>query len=210
MTLKELGLKNRTDKADQVHSFNRKTYLDWFEKYFDAYKDLDASLLEIGVRDACSLRTWEEYFTRAKIFGIDIEDKERHDTNRIKTFCGDQSDSEFIRSVLSKTGPLDIVIDDGSHINHITLKSFELLFPALKSGGIYIIEDLLCSYKENIREDAVQWPGMDKVINRGHEMKNNRKLIDDFILNIISDMDHKIGQIEFLNHHSMFLVIKKV
>lgn len=210
MTLKQIGQKNRTDKADHVHSFNGKTYLDWYEKYFQEYKDLPANILEIGVRDACSLKTWEEFFPNAKIFGIDIEDKKKHDNERIKTFCGDQSDTLFINSVISQTGPLDIVIDDGSHINHITLKSFELLFPALKPGGLYIIEDLLCSYKENIREDAVQWPGMDKVMDLGHEMINNRRLIDDFITKLIYDMDHKMGQIEFIAHHSMFLVIKKV
>ena len=37
--------------------------------------------------------------------------------------------------------PLDLVIDDASHLYEPTKASFETLFPMLRPGGIYIIED---------------------------------------------------------------------
>ena len=36
----------------------------------------------------------------------------------------------------------DIIIDDGSHASYHQQLSFKTLFPTLKSGGIYSIEDL--------------------------------------------------------------------
>jgi len=39
-----------------------------------------------------------------------------------------------------------IIIDDGSHINEHVITSFNTLFPYLKDGGIYIIEDLQTAY----------------------------------------------------------------
>lgn len=39
------------------------------------------------------------------------------------------------------TGPIDIVIDDASHLYGPTKRSFETLFPELRPGGLYIIED---------------------------------------------------------------------
>ena len=38
-------------------------------------------------------------------------------------------------------GQLDLVIDDASHLYTETKKSFEILFPLLKAGGLYVIED---------------------------------------------------------------------
>ncbi len=38
-------------------------------------------------------------------------------------------------------GHLDLVIDDASHMYEQTKRSFEILFPLLRPGGLYIIED---------------------------------------------------------------------
>ena len=45
-----------------------------------------------------------------------------------------------------KYGPFDIIIDDGSHRNDDMVISFETLFPVLKCGGMYVVEDLHCCY----------------------------------------------------------------
>lgn len=42
--------------------------------------------------------------------------------------------------------PYDIIIDDGSHMVRHVIASFEALFPYLRRGGLYIIEDLHTSY----------------------------------------------------------------
>ena len=43
--------------------------------------------------------------------------------------------------LLSSTAPPDLIIDDASHLYSETKTSFETLFPQLRPGGLYIIED---------------------------------------------------------------------
>jgi hypothetical protein len=43
-------------------------------------------------------------------------------------------------------GGWDIVIDDGSHLPRHQLVSFCALFPFVRPGGLYIIEDIESSY----------------------------------------------------------------
>ena len=48
----------------------------------------------------------------------------------------------MLEELARKETPLDIIIDDGSHASvhqHLTLG---VLFPALKPGGLFVIEDL--------------------------------------------------------------------
>ncbi len=94
--------------------------------------------------DRCCL--WKAYFPRARIHGLDLADGTPHEQRRIKTWKGDQSDVQFLRSVAEQIGPLDIIIDDGSHRNDHMLISFGAMFPYLKTGGFYAIEDTETSY----------------------------------------------------------------
>jgi hypothetical protein len=55
---------------------------------------------------------------------------------------GDQTDEKFLEDVVKLTGPLDFVIDDGSHVGEHIVKSFEILWKHVKPGGYYFIEDL--------------------------------------------------------------------
>lgn len=69
-----------------------------------------------------------------------------HDKDkRVSLVCGvDQANRvEVPRLVdeLFQDEPLDIVIDDASHVLTTTTRSFEMLFPRLRPGGIYVIED---------------------------------------------------------------------
>ena len=59
----------------------------------------------------------------------------------------DQSNPEQMNRFMAQVGgDFDIIIDDGSHIVAHQIISFKTLFPYLKSGGIYVIEDLFSSY----------------------------------------------------------------
>ena len=69
---------------------------------------------------------------------------------------------------------LDIIIDDGSHINEHVIRTFQYLFPKLKSGGIYVVEDTQTSYRQD-------YGGDDKNLNNDKTMMNLFKKIPDFI-----------------------------
>ena len=89
---------------------------------------------------------WKSFFPKANIFAVDIFDKKPQEEDRIKIFKGSQADGDFLRWIVAKIGGVDIVIDDGSHLNEHVALSFDALFPILSVDGIYAIEDLQTSY----------------------------------------------------------------
>jgi len=66
-------------------------------------------------------------------------------TGRVHSHFGiDQSDGDTLLPIVDDAlggQPLDLVIDDASHDLELTRVSFELLFPRLRPGGVYVIED---------------------------------------------------------------------
>jgi len=126
-------------------SKNKFGFIQIYEKYFFDFKDKELNLLEIGIDKGDSLRIWRDYFTNAKICGLDIEKKE-FKINGVEFFTGDQSDTSFLKSITDKYKNFDIIIDDGSHISKDVISSFNYLYPFLNDNGLYIIEDLQTSY----------------------------------------------------------------
>jgi hypothetical protein len=65
-------------------------------------------------------------------------------TESVKVFYGvDQSDRRRVPALVEQEfkGPLDLIIDDASHLLAETRASFNMLFPRLVPGGLYVIED---------------------------------------------------------------------
>ena len=145
--LHEIGMKHGTDKAT-FHG-----YLDFYEQQLPG-PEFAGTLLEIGVMDGASLKMWREYYELALIVGIDP-----HRPTKVNGCCVypfDATDPDQIAELtygsdpsFSGLGPFDVIIDDGSHMTADQQKSFELLWPAVAPGGVYVIEDLHTSYMSN-------------------------------------------------------------
>ena len=139
-SLDELAIAFNTDKSSRTHNFTKH-----YEVYFEMLRDAPIKLLEIGVQSGASLRMWKHYFPKAQIIGLDYYDTDVMGEDRIKIIKGEQTSIKAMDEALLN-GPLDIVIDDGSHQNGAIMGSFEYLFPRIKPGGLYIIEDTTCTY----------------------------------------------------------------
>ena len=141
--LKNISSIYKTDKLEHG-------YIEIYESYFNQIKDKELKILEIGIADGKSLLTWSDYFENSQIIGIDIHKidivEKKLDRKNIEVHQGSQSDKQFIEEIVKKYNDFDIIIDDGSHISKDVKKSFELLFPALKDNGLYIVEDMQTSY----------------------------------------------------------------
>lgn len=144
-----------TDKAGS-HS-----YTEHYMHHFQKFRNKKIVLLEIGVGGYShpklgggSLIMWKKYFPRGRIYAIDIYDKSALQERRIKIFKGSQVDKKFLETVVNETGQPDIIIDDGSHLNEHVIESFKLLFPKLKDGGVYAIEDIQTAYWEDFGGDS--------------------------------------------------------
>lgn len=136
--LTQIGMNYGTDKA-YWHK-----YTEFYEKYISNY--VNPNILEIGVDSAASLKMWEEYFGSPTILGVDIIDKHGFETKNIKTLIADQSKPTELLKCLDICKEYDIMVDDGSHIIGHQISSFVTLFPYLKSGGVYFLEDLHTSF----------------------------------------------------------------
>ena len=130
-------------------------YTQRYETHFARLRRKRLNLLEIGIggyndpeSGGGSLRMWRTYFPASRIFGLDIFDKSLHEERRIKTFRGSQVDEAFLQEVVNSIGHIDIIVDDGSHINEHVIRTFEFLFPRMGENGFYVIEDTQTSYWE--------------------------------------------------------------
>jgi hypothetical protein len=69
--------------------------------------------------------------------------KKSESLSGINILTGDQKDLPTLSRWVRQTGGnFDIIIDDGAHTNVAIKNSFDVLWPTVKPGGIYFIEDL--------------------------------------------------------------------
>ncbi|MCV3210531.1 glycosyltransferase [Mesorhizobium sp. YC-39] len=125
-------------------------YLETYEQLFSAFRDKPVRLLEIGVQNGGSLEIWRQYFPQAElILGCDINtacSKLTFDDKRIAVVVGDANTEEVECNIVARSSKFDIIIDDGSHSSSDIIRSFVRYFPHVSEGGMYIVEDLHCSY----------------------------------------------------------------
>ena len=129
----------------QTNLFESKpvSYLEIYEKYFDAMQDNEIKLLELGVAKGLSMLMWRDYFAKGTIVGLDLFPGEIVDP-RIHIYKGAQNDTALLTKIADECAPdgFDIIIDDCAHIGELAKISFWHLFKHhLKSGGLYVIED---------------------------------------------------------------------
>ncbi|MGV9800274.1 class I SAM-dependent methyltransferase [Mycobacterium sp. NPDC003449] len=106
-------------------------------------------MLEIGVDRGGSLQMWRQYLPDATIVGVDISPKaaQYDDPGRnLHVRIGDQTDVAFLAGVLDEFGQFDTILDDGGHTPKQMIRSFQYLFPRLKPGGVYLVEDVCANY----------------------------------------------------------------
>lgn len=140
--LTRLAILNGTDK------FGMHDYTPVYYDLLRHLRDRPLRMLEIGVggygdpdQGGELLATWRDFFPQARIVGVDIQRKNMDLGPRVTILQGSQVDAAFLAQVVRDHGPFDIILDDGSHRNEHVVGSFEMLFPALAPGGIYIVED---------------------------------------------------------------------
>mgnify|MGYP003652958450 CR=1 FL=1 len=148
--LTKLGRKYGTDKAGGRagnHTFTEKVYGPLFEQC----REDKLHLLEIGAGQVGgSHKMWKEYFTQGEIYCLDpfflpdqIVTSADLEEIGVHVIQGNQlSRSDLTRAGASCEEGFDYIIDDAAHVPDAIQLSLGMLFPYLKSGGLYIVEDL--------------------------------------------------------------------
>ena len=211
------GHENNLDKLGEIYRTDKigtHFYTQHYSSHFDRFRNKDINLLEIGVggydkphKGGKSLRMWKKYFPEAQIYSIDIHDKSAHEENRINIFRGSQIDESFLNDVVQQMGDVDLIIDDGSHINSHVITTFKILFPKLKDGGIYVIEDTQTSYWADHGGDSENLNNPNTMMNFFKSLTdclNHQELEkDDYQPNYF---DQKITSIHF--YHNLIFIYK--
>lgn len=152
LTLDEIAIKNGTDKGTTSQFASTHGYAPIYEKYLSDLRDKQIRMLEVGVcmeftQGGQSVRMWYEYFEQAEIYTFDIVDMKHLENElpyRVRFYKGDQSSREDLKNMYAQFGskPFDFILEDGSHIHEHQIISLGSLFPYVKPGGYYILEDV--------------------------------------------------------------------
>ena len=127
-----------------------RAYIIQYDLLFAPWRDRPVRMLEIGIQNGGSLEIWARYFPNAKVLlGCDINPlctNLTYDDPRIHIIVGDASSENTERQILAVSSEWDIIIEDGSHQSRHIVDAFARFFPQISAGGMFIAEDLHCSY----------------------------------------------------------------
>lgn len=141
-----------SDKGSAKHR-----YTELYHMLFHPYRGRKINFLEMGLQiggpehgrdadrkttDLPSIRMWLEYFKKAEIIGLDVSDFSWFEADRFRFMRCDMDQRTNLDAAAAGLPTLDIVIDDASHASRHQQDGFAALFSKIRSGGLYIIEDL--------------------------------------------------------------------
>ena len=191
-------------------------YLAEYDRLFSGFREQPVRMLEIGIQNGGSLEIWSKYFPNAQVLvGCDINPdcaKLVYDDSRIQLVIGDANTAAVENEILSHSANFDLVIDDGSHTSSDIAKSFARYFRRLNEGGLFVAEDLHCSYWREF-EGGLYYPyssmaffkRLADVVNHEHWgiAKERRQLLRGFSEKFSIEFDEgelaDIHSIEFFN-----------
>jgi len=179
---------NLTDLADHYGSDKGSTkhrYTELYHMLFHPYRPRKINFLEMGLliggpehgvdkdrktEDLPSIRMWLDYFPKARIHGLDVSDFSWFEHERFSFHRCDMDDRAEIAAAMDGIeGGLDIVVDDASHASHHQQNAFLEIFPKLKPGGLYVIEDL------RWQPETYEQPGITKTATLFRSFVDDRK-----------------------------------
>jgi len=137
--------------------YKPKDLIDQYERFFSTHQKFNPdNVVELGMWEGGSVAFWFEIFQPKKHIALDLQPRtdspyfqkyvnDRGLQNRLRTYWHtNQADSGRLKEIVKHEfnhQPLDLVMDDASHYYELTKISFETLFPLIRPGGFYIIED---------------------------------------------------------------------
>ncbi|GJE60387.1 class I SAM-dependent methyltransferase [Methylobacterium trifolii] len=135
-----------TNQGRTIHKWAH--YFPAYERHFSPFVGRPIRFLEIGIGDGGSVEMWKRYFgPYAHFVGLDNRQTcKAFEDDQFSVRIGDQSNAEFLDSVLAEFGVPDIVLDDGSHMMSDVCATFLHLYPKMHHHGVYMVEDLHTAY----------------------------------------------------------------
>ncbi len=142
------------------------TYTPFYQELFLDRRETTTALFELGLgtnnedvpsnmgphgTPGASLRAWRAYFPNAQVYGADVDRRVLFTEDRIETFFVDQCVPGTFEALWLNIPnvELDFFLDDGLHTYEAAYATFTHAIQRVKSGGYYIIEDVMKADVEN-------------------------------------------------------------
>ena len=180
--------------VDNAHTDKNTThsYLELYETLLSRIKNTATNILEVGIGDfgpknGGSLKLWRDYFTNAKIYGLDIIGRERvldellNDPRVVVYTNTNAYDAGFVDRTF-KEHRFDFMLDDGPHTLESMLKFIELYSVLLTDDGILIIEDV--QSMDWISFFEIQTPDHLKKYIKVYDLREIKGRYDDIVFTI--------------------------
>jgi hypothetical protein len=146
----QLGAVHNTDKSpyNSNPALHKHPYTAIYNLLFSSYENKDFVFVELGIEYNASMRMWDKYFTKAKIYGFEyyqdkiemaLEDnlkKVIYYTMNVNSITSIQEGMELLPH------PPEIIIDDSTHNFNDQIRIIKGVIPFMPSGGMLIIEDI--------------------------------------------------------------------
>lgn len=169
---------------------------DVMQFYEDLARFNPKEIMEIGMYEGGSLVWYDKIYQPSKLVGLDvrrtpIDALENYKATRpyIETYYGRYQEKPGTLNAARKNFPsgVDLIVDDASHLYEQTKATFSMLFPLVKKGGHYIIEDWAWSHRPAYQEINSVWA--------------NQKALSDLIieLSIMATQNKVISEIRITN-----------
>ena len=111
-------------------------------------------MMEVGVADGSCLLAWRDVFPNATIVGMDIHHSDKAHGERIEFHLGNASNqADCVRAAAGRQ--FDLIVDDATHLLEDALRTLFYLWPSVRPGGLYVIEEFYGGPAENI---TAMWP----------------------------------------------------
>ena len=166
---------HRSDKGSKNIECSWHNYTTFYYSIFKDLREKQLRVFELGLgtnninipsnmgadgRPGASLYGWADFFPNSRIYGADIDKDILFLTDRITTFYCDQTNPQIIKGMWDDPElqeGFDIIIEDGLHTFNANVCFFENSIHKLRSGGYYIIEDILGTQEHLFESKIKEW-----------------------------------------------------
>ena len=185
LSLTALASWYKTDKGAIKHNYTQ---------VYENYINRSGNLLEIGIACGASLKMWRKWIS-GSVTGIDIRPE-----------CAEVCKGYDINIVIADATEwlppetYDTIIDDGSHVSADIVQTWEHLWPYVKPGGIYVVEDMRCTHDKGY-VNSFEFPKPREAFARRHIL-----LWMDELMQL---MDYRQSNIDSIHYHREQLIMRK-
>jgi len=168
----------RKSSADCFTIVKSKPYLDCYATVAETLRP--RTILELGIFQGGGFAFLDQLFRPERMTALDLSPTP---IDALAEYIGmregrtahygvSQSDPAALERIVEEDlgGTLDMVVDDASHTYAHTRRSFELLFPRLSPGGIYIIEDWAWAHHPRYQSEDASWSNQPAMTNLVFEL----------------------------------------